>query len=109
MHSQPIDIQILGYTLRVSCPSSQEKNLKKSVFELEKRLKDLKTKTGVSKIENLVFIVALNMCHEFSQERIKIQDYIQNMEKKIISLKETIDQILAEQKNVKSCITNILK
>lgn len=104
MSVQPVDIQILGKTLRVNCPIEQQEALKESVFDLENRLKDLKCRTGVTKIEQLIFIVALNICHELTQEKIKVQDYISNMEKKIKLLKKIIEQISDEQKNIKDRI-----
>lgn len=108
MSVQPIDIQILGKTLRVNCPIEQQESLKESVFDLENRLKDLRFRTGVTKTEQLIFIVALNICHELNQEKIKIKNYINNVEKKIKLLQEITEQILNEQKKIKKIIlTNL--
>lgn len=97
MSVQSIDIQILGRTLRVNCPNEQKEALKQSVFELESRLNELKDKTGVTKIEQLIFIVALNICHELSQTKNKMEKYIDNVEKKIFSLQKIIEEILHEK------------
>ncbi|MFP3019558.1 MAG: cell division protein ZapA [Arsenophonus sp.] len=100
MSSQPVDIQILGRTLKVNCPKEQQNALKSSAVELEKRLKDLKNLTGVTNTEQLIFIVALNICHELTQEKIKIQDYTDNMQQKIRILQHTIEQALQEQERI---------
>lgn len=100
MSAQPVDIQILGRTLRVNCPKEQQDALKSSAAELEQRLKDLKNRTGVTNTEQLIFIVALNICHELAQEKIKTQDYTDNMEQKIRVLQHTIEQALQEQARI---------
>ncbi|MGP1924375.1 MAG: cell division protein ZapA [Arsenophonus sp. NEOnobi-MAG3] len=100
MTTHPIDIQILGRTLRVNCPKEQQNALKSSAAELEQRLKDLKNRTGVTNTEQLIFIVALNICHELAQEKNKTQDYTDNMEQKIRVLQHTIEEALQEQARI---------
>ncbi|MFP3013879.1 MAG: cell division protein ZapA [Arsenophonus sp. NC-QC1-MAG3] len=100
MSTQPVDIQILGQTLRVNCPKEQQNALKCSAAELEKRIKYLKNRTGVRNTEQLIFIVALNICHELAQEKIKIQKYTDNMKQKIRVLQYTIEQALQEQARI---------
>ncbi|MGP1928973.1 MAG: cell division protein ZapA [Arsenophonus sp. NC-WZS1-MAG3] len=100
MSTQPIDIQILGQTLRVNCPKEQQNALKCSAAELEKRIKYLKNRTGVTNTEQLIFIVALNICHELAQEKTKIQNYTNNMKQKIRVLQDTIEQALQEQARI---------
>lgn len=108
MSVQSIDIQILGRTLRVNCPNEQQDALKESVLDLEERLKNLKNKTGVTKIEQLIFIVALNICYELSQEKNKIKNYTKNMEKKIKLLQKITQEALDEQEFVKKKnVTNL--
>lgn len=48
-------------------------------------------------MEQLVFIAALNVCHELAQERLKTRDYAANMEQRIRLLQQTIKQALVEQ------------
>lgn len=65
--------------------------------DLNQRLQDLKARTRVSNTEQLVFIAALNVCHELAQERLKTRDYASNMEQRIRMLQQTIEQALLEQ------------
>ncbi len=97
MSAQPVDIQIFGRTLRVNCPPEQQEALNLAAEDLNQRLQDLKVRTRVTNTEQLVFIAALNVCHELAQERVKTRDYAANMEQRIRLLQQTIEQALVEQ------------
>ena len=97
MSAQPVDIQIFGRSLRVNCPPEQQDALNMAADDLNQRLQDLKVRTIVSNTEQLVFIAALNVCHELAQERLKTRDYASNMEQRIRMLQQTIEQALLEQ------------
>ncbi|MGP2940641.1 cell division protein ZapA [Serratia marcescens] len=97
MSAQPVDIQIFGRSLRVNCPPEKQDALNMAADDLNQRLQDLKVRTRVSNTEQLVFIAALNVCHELAQERLKTRDYASNMEQRIRMLQQTIEQALLEQ------------
>ena len=97
MSAQPVDIQIFGRSLRVNCPPEQQEALNMAAEDLNQRLQDLKVRTRVTNTEQLVFIAALNVCHELAQERLKTRDYASNMEQRIRMLQQTIEQALLEQ------------
>ncbi|WBL74418.1 cell division protein ZapA [Serratia liquefaciens] len=97
MSAQPVDIQIFGRSLRVNCPPEQQDALNMAAVDLNERLQDLKIRTRVTNTEQLVFIAALNVCHELAQERLKTRDYASNMEQRIRMLQQTIEQALLEQ------------
>ncbi|HKM98593.1 MAG TPA: cell division protein ZapA [Buttiauxella sp.] len=97
MSAQPVDIQIFGRSLRVNCPPEQQDALNHAAEELNQRLQDLKVRTRVTNTEQLVFIAALNICYELTQEKSKTRDYAANMEERIRMLQQTIEQALLEQ------------
>lgn len=97
MSAQPVDIQIFGRSLRVNCPPEQQDALNQAAVELNQRLQDLKVRTRVTNTEQLVFIAALNICYELTQEKSKTRDYAANMEQRIKMLQQTIEQALLEQ------------
>ena len=97
MSAQPVDIQFFGRSLRVNCPPEQQEALNMAAEDLNQRLQDLKVRTRVTNTEQLVFIAALNVCHELAQERLKTRDYASNMEQRIRMLQQTIEQALLEQ------------
>ena len=103
MSAQPVDIQIFGRSLRVNCPPEQQDALNMAADDLNQRLQDLKVRTRVSNTEQLVFIAALNVCHELAQERLKTRDYASNMEQRIRMLQQTIEQALLEQGRISEC------
>ena len=100
MSAQPVDIQIFGRSLRVNCPPEQQDALNMAAEDLNQRLQDLKVRTRVTNTEQLVFIAALNVCHELAQERLKTRDYASNMEQRIRMLQQTIEQALLEHARV---------
>ncbi|WP_127958942.1 cell division protein ZapA [Serratia microhaemolytica] len=100
MSAQPVDIQIFGRTFKVNCPLEQQDALHMAAEDLSQRLQDLKVRTRVSNTEQLVFIAALNVCHELAEERLKTRDYAANMEQRIRLLQQTIEQALLKQNRV---------
>ncbi|EFW11796.1 putative protein that localizes to the cytokinetic ring [Serratia symbiotica str. Tucson] len=97
MSAQPVDIQIFGRSLKVNCPPEQQDALNMAADALNQRLQDLNVRTRVTNTEQLVFIAALNVCHELAQEQLKIREYASNMEQRIRMLQQTIEQALLEQ------------
>ncbi len=65
--------------------------------DLNQRLQDLKERTRVTNTEQLVFIAALNISYELTQEKAKTRDYASSMEQRIRMLQQTIEQALLEQ------------
>ena len=69
MSAQPVDLQIFGRSLRVNCPPEQRDALNQAADDLNQRLQDLKERTRVTNTEQLVFIAALNISYELTQEK----------------------------------------
>ncbi|ECP3029124.1 cell division protein ZapA [Salmonella enterica] len=97
MSAQPVDIQIFGRSLRVNCPPDQRDALNQAADDLNQRLQDLKVRTRVTNTEQLVFIAALNISYELTQEKAKTRDYATSMEQRIRMLQQTIEQALLDQ------------
>ncbi len=45
MSNQAVDVEILGKTTRVNCPSGQEASLIRAAQDLDQRLKDMAERT----------------------------------------------------------------
>lgn len=97
---KPVDVQIFGRSIKVNCPSEQHDALNDAVENLNQRLNELKMRSNVTNLEQLVCIVALNLCHELSKEKIKTHHFALNAEKSIRKLQVTIEEALIEQKNI---------
>lgn len=100
MSAQPVDIQIFGRTLRVNCPADQQQALNQAAAELERRLQELKARSKTVSSEQLIFIAALNICHELEQEKLKTRNYTDSMEQRIRLLQQTIEQALVDQSRI---------
>lgn len=102
MTTQRVDISVFGRSFRVNCPTQQKEALELAALDLDNRLTELKNRTGVSNVEQLVFIAALNVCHELAQERTKTAEYAHSMEARIRLLQDTIEQALLQHTTVDS-------
>lgn len=94
MTDQTVDIQICGRTLRINCPPQQKAALNQAVTDLTQRLQNLKIKTKITNPEQLIFIAALNICHELNQEKLKTIEYAANIRQHIVILQENIQKTL---------------
>ncbi|VFP86038.1 Cell division protein ZapA [Buchnera aphidicola (Cinara pseudotaxifoliae)] len=94
MSSKSIDIEVFGRFIRVNCPDKNSSDLYYLANILNKRLEDLKEKTGVSNIEQLIFITALNICYELEVEKHKSVHCIKHIKSRMLVLNEMIDSAL---------------
>mgnify|MGYP001402969417 CR=1 len=93
----PVDIQILGRSLRVNCPADQQEALFKAADDLTERVLDLKQKTRVNNIEQLIFIVALNVCHELADRELEQEDKESELTDRTQFLINKIDAALSKR------------
>ncbi|GKX57512.1 cell division protein ZapA [Leminorella grimontii] len=100
MSAQPVDIQILGKSLRINCPQEQREALSRAAADLNQRLLDLKERTRVTNSEQLILTAALNISYELTQEKDKTDEYAKSMEMRIRMLQDTIEQALVEQSQI---------
>ncbi|WP_457913706.1 cell division protein ZapA [Candidatus Gillettellia adelgis] len=100
MSATLVDVRIFGRLLRVNCPQEQQDALNIAAGDLNQRLQNLKDRTHVLNTETLLFITALNVCHELTQEKLKTQNHESKIEQRIRILLQTIEQALLAQSNV---------
>lgn len=93
---QPVDIQIFGRTLRINCPEEKRAELKQAAKYLEKQLQELKERSKISNLEQLLFISALNICYDLNQEKSKFQNYSTSIDRGIQSLKDIVSRAISE-------------
>ncbi|AFA41163.1 protein that localizes to the cytokinetic ring [Wigglesworthia glossinidia endosymbiont of Glossina morsitans morsitans (Yale colony)] len=105
---QPVDIQIFGRTLRINCPEEKRAELNRAAKYLEKQLQELKERTKISNVEQLLFISALNICYDLNQEKAKFQNYTVSIDRGIQSLKDTVSRAISEH-NTQTLQTNNIK
>lgn len=92
-----IDVEIFGRIIKVHCPKNYSSELLSIADILNNRLQKLKEKTGVSNIEKLIFITALNICYEFNLEKKNNLNNLNNLniiKEKICILNTKLQKIL---------------
>ncbi len=93
-----VSIQILGRTLNVNCPVEEQEDLQQAVINLNERLQDLKQRLKVINREQLITIVALNLCNELLQTEQKGRAQLDAVVSKIGLLQRCLEQALLKTK-----------
>ncbi|VFP81175.1 Cell division protein ZapA [Buchnera aphidicola (Cinara kochiana kochiana)] len=97
MSSPSIDVELLGRSIRVSCPDQNSAELYYAADVLNKRLEELKEKTGAYNIEQLIFITSLNICHELELEKQKSVHCIKHIKSRMLALNKMMDTALNKE------------
>jgi len=59
-----LTISVFGRVLKVACPAGEEARLQAAITELENRVAGTKYKPGVHMNEDVLLMIALNLCNE---------------------------------------------
>lgn len=97
MSLKSIDIEVFGRFIKVNCPDENSSDLYYLANLLNKRLEYLKEKTGVSNIEQLIFITALNLCYELELEKQKSFHCVKHVKSRMLILNEMMDSVLKKK------------
>ena len=69
MEAVPVNIQILDKEYMISCPEEEKESLLASARLLNERMKQVRDSGKVLGLERMAVVTALNIIHEFSQDR----------------------------------------
>ncbi|MGX5915094.1 cell division protein ZapA [Aliidiomarina sp. Khilg15.8] len=97
MSGQAIDIKLLDRSYRVMCPDGQESALREAARQLDERLEDTRNATKLTNVEQIAVMAALNLCHEWMQERQDQAKHTAALEDKIRLLQATIEKAMGEK------------
>lgn len=97
MSGQAIDIKLLDRSYRVMCPDGQESALREAARQLDERLEDTRSATKLTNVEQIAVMAALNLCHEWMQERQDQAKHTAALEDKIRLLQATIEKAMGEK------------
>ncbi|VAX76675.1 cell division protein ZapA [Buchnera aphidicola] len=97
MSLKSIDIEVFGRCIRVNCPDKNSSDLYYIANILNERLEELKGKTGVSNIEQLIFITALNLCYELEVEKQKSMHCVKHLKSRMMILNEMMNSALPKE------------
>ncbi|EGN75187.1 hypothetical protein A28LD_1202 [Idiomarina sp. A28L] len=98
MGSNVVDIKILDRNYRVMCPDGQETALRDAARQLDERMVDTRTSTKLTNMEQIAIMAALNLCHEWIQEKAVETKKIAALEDKIGLLQATIEKAIGNPK-----------
>ena len=94
MSSSPITVQILDKEYRIACPTGQEEALRESAIFLNKRILEVRESGKVIGPDRITVMAALNLAHEYLAERSEHQTYTSNINKRVRTLHERIDNAI---------------
>ena len=90
-----LSIHILDKEYRVACPPGEEESLQAAANELNRKLKEIKSKGAVIGTERIAIMAALNICHEMLTGRAVQTDYAE-LNDRLESLSDKIDSSVRE-------------
>ena len=93
----PVNIQILEKEYMVSCPAGAREDLVASARILDQRMREARDGGKVYGTERIAVMSALNLIHEFLQERREQSETADTVRRGIGRLTEKIDAALARR------------
>ncbi|RTE85528.1 MULTISPECIES: cell division protein ZapA [Gammaproteobacteria] len=96
MSGQIVEINLLERNYRVMCPDGQESALREAARQLDERLNETRSATKLTNIEQIAVMTALNLCHEWMQERAEQSEKMIALEDKVALLQATIKKAIGE-------------
>ncbi len=99
MSGQVVDINLLERNYRVMCPEGQETALRDAARQLNERLNETRSATKLTNIEQIAVMTALNLCHEWMQEKAAQSEQTSALEDKVSLLQATIKKAIGEPKH----------
>lgn len=98
MSGQVVDINLLERNYRVMCPDGQENALREAARQLDERLNETRSATKLTNIEQIAVMTALNLCHEWMQEKAEQTEKMAALEDKVNLLQATIKKAIGDPK-----------
>ena len=94
-----VDVNIMGREFAVACSEEEREGLMTAVGYLDKKMREIRDTGKVVGVERIAIMAALNLTHELLTVRTNGFD-IGDLKRRIISMQEQIDEVVAEQDNL---------
>jgi cell division protein ZapA len=94
MSANPITVQILDKEYRIACPAGEEEALRESATFLNKRIIEVRESGKVIGPDRITVMAALNLAHEFLSERNEHEQVTSNINNRVRTLHERIDNAI---------------
>lgn len=99
-----VSIQILGRTLKVNCPLEEQASLQQAVVNLNERLQGLKQRHKVISSDQLIIIVALNLCSDLLKSQQRNREQFEILMAKTERLEVYLEQALLKARRPLSSV-----
>ena len=93
-HSTPVTVQILDKEYRIACPAGEEDALRKSATLLNNRISEVRESGKVIGPDRITVMAALNLAHEYLEERCQHEEYSSAVNSKVRALHKRIDSAI---------------
>lgn len=94
-----VDVNIMGREFKVSCSEDEREGLMTAVNYLDKKMREIRDTGKVIGVERIAIMAALNLSHELLTASNGGFD-IGEFKRRIISMQEQIDEVIADQNNL---------
>ena len=94
-----VDVNIMGREFKVSCSEDEREGLMTAVNYLDKKMREIRDTGKVIGVERIAIMAALNLSHELLTTNNGGFD-IGEFKRRIISMQEQIDEVIADQNNL---------
>ena len=94
-----VDVNIMGREFKVSCSEDEREGLMAAVNYLDKKMREIRDTGKVIGVERIAIMAALNLSHELLTTSNGGFD-IGEFKRRIISMQEQIDEVVADQNNL---------
>jgi len=96
MAKQPVDIEIMGRALSVTCTDEERDSLLQAVGYLDGKMREIRDTGKVVSVERIAIMAALNITHELLNMRSDGVD-VGEVKRRISSMQQQMDEVLSGQ------------
>ena len=96
MAKQPVDIEIMGRALSVTCTDEERESLLQAVGYLDGKMREIRDTGTVVSVERIAIMAALNITHELLNMRSDGVD-VGEVKRRISSMQQQMDEVLSGQ------------
>jgi cell division protein ZapA len=97
MTENSITVKILGQEYKVKCPPDKIAELQECAVHLDNLMREIRDGGNILSLDRVAVIAALNVAHEMLLLKKQKNNYIDQLNKRIIELQNKIESALASE------------
>ncbi len=95
-----ISIKILDRTYKIKCPLEQAQALQEAAHLVDEQMQKMRQTGNMTSIDRLAVVVALNISHELMILKKQKNQYIDEMNERILDLQQRIQKVVNTDEEV---------